>query len=174
MTELASSSLVRVDSDDLASVVRRGPMRYIDPAAWLVRQAVERALTEAPAEYARPGSIGIVGVSEHATLQSLREVAHAAAEGSVSPLRFIAASPGTLLGLCCAEFGFRGPSLLLTMPLERGLEVARTLARGWLSGSSPAATAVAMTTYSFDEVTGHSATCQLLALPQPLEETTSL
>jgi hypothetical protein len=148
-------------------------MRYADPAAWLVKHTVATALEEAsPTSLLNPPSapVGIIGVSEYATRQSLREVARGASEGAVSPSRFVAASPGTLVGLSCTEFGFRGPSLLLTMPTGPGRELALTLAREWLSSSPQAAAAVAITTYTVTEPDGHVATCQFFTLrSQPSE-----
>jgi hypothetical protein len=148
-------------------------MRYADPAAWLVRHTVAKALEEASetSPFNPPRApVGIIGVSEQATLQSLGEVARGAREGAVSPSRFVAASPGTLVGLSCTEFGFRGPSLLLTMPAGPGRELALTLAREWLSGSPTAAGAVVIATYAFSESDGHFATCQLFTLrSQPSE-----
>ncbi|WIV54928.1 hypothetical protein [Amycolatopsis nalaikhensis] len=131
-------------------------VRYADPAAWLVCDLVGRALRDWPGDR---GPLAVLGVSEYATGDTLRRVAADVGKGTVSPLRFVAASPGTLVGLSCLQFGLHGPSLLLTMPPAEGLPVARVLAARWLSGAAPA---VLLVTHEVDRSGTHRGTCELL------------
>lgn len=101
-------------------------VRYADPAAWLVCDLVGQVLRDWPGEHE---PVGVLGVSEYATGDTLRRVAAEVVKQVVSPLRFVAASPGTLIGLSCLQFGLHGPSLLLTMPPVDGVPVARVLMR---------------------------------------------
>lgn len=131
-------------------------VRYADPAAWLVCDLVGRALRDWPGDR---GPLAVLGVSEYATGDTLRRVAADVGKGTVSPLRFVAASPGTLVGLSCLQFGLHGPSLLLTMPPAEGLPVARVLAARWLAGAAPA---VLLVTHEVDRSGTHRGTCELL------------
>lgn len=131
-------------------------VRYADPAAWLVCDLVGRALRDWPGDR---GPLAVLGVSEYATGDTLRRVAADVGKGTVSPLRFVAASPGTLVGLSCLRFGLHGPSLLLTMPPAEGLPVARVLAARWLAGAAPA---VLLVTHEVDRSGTHRGTCELL------------
>lgn len=113
---------------------RRGASFYADPSAWLVIDAVEAALAEAGDRIrGNRAEIGVLSVSERGTLDTMRSVAAAVDRGRVSPLRFAGAGPGSMAGLACILFGFKGPSLVLSMPPEQGRRVAESLARGWLS-----------------------------------------
>jgi hypothetical protein len=158
--EPIATDAVTVVRADLAQVERRGPLKYADPAAWLVRLAVDGARRT----YAGPpdGPVGVIGVSEFATGHSLRAVAADAAAGHSSPRRFVAASPGTLIGLSCIEFGYDGPSMLLTMPETPGRELAAVIAGSWLTGDPPAAARVALVSYVIDAPGVHRATCRWL------------
>lgn len=148
---------VTVVRADLTEVVRRGPLKFADPAAWLVRLAVDEARKELPGPPG--GQVGVIGVSEFATGHSLRAVAADAAGGHSSPRRFVAASPGTLIGLSCVEFGYHGPSMLLTMPEAAGRALASVIAGSWLTGDPPAAARVAVVSYTVDAPDVHRATC---------------
>ncbi|WP_238009392.1 hypothetical protein KZZ52_26225 [Dactylosporangium sp. AC04546] len=138
---------------------RRGVVRYADPAAWLVLDAIAEAAPAVPG-----AAVGLIGVSEHATLHTLRRCAadRAADPAALSPLRFVAASPGTLVGLAAVHLGYTGPSLLLTMPPALGRPVAVTIAQEWLRAGPPAARAVAVATYEVSADGTHVAECTWL------------
>jgi hypothetical protein len=132
------------------------PVRYADPAAWLVRDLVGQALQDWDGDR---GPVALLAVSEYATGDTLRQVGAEVAKRTISPLRFVAASPGTLVGLSCLSFGLHGPSLLLTMPPADGVPVARVLAARWLAGAAPA---VLLVTHEVDRSGTHRGTCELL------------
>ncbi|MCR6488437.1 hypothetical protein M8542_36980 [Amycolatopsis sp. OK19-0408] len=156
---LVAGDPVSVVVADLGDVERRGPRKFADPAAWLVRSALERARPAGPAG----GAVGVIGISEVATRQTLLAVAADAALGHSSPRRFVAAGPGTLIGLGCVELGYTGPSLLLTMPEAPGRELAGVLAEDWLTSEPPAADSVAIVSYTVDAPDAHRATCHWVA-----------
>jgi hypothetical protein len=158
-SSLVATDPVSVVVADLAEVERRGPRKFADPAAWLVRSALERARPALPEDVA----VGVIGISEVATRQTLRAVAADAAQGHSSPRRFVAAGPGTVIGLGCVEFGYTGPSLLLTMPEAPGRELAGVLAEDWLASEPPAAGWVAIVSYTVDAPSVHRATCHWVA-----------
>ncbi|MER5206208.1 hypothetical protein [Streptomyces sp. NPDC002825] len=170
-SRLTGTAPVSVVRGDLAEVERRGPLKFADPAAWLVRSALAEAAQALPAA---PGeTAGIIGVSEFATGQSLRAVAADAVEGHSSPRRFVAASPGTLVGLSSIEFGHVGPTLLLTMPEEPGWALAHTIAESWLTGEVPSTTWVAIVSYTVEASGAHRATCRWVSAPSPAGEVAS-
>ena len=86
---------------------------YADPVAWLISSTVLQLLAQVGDEDSR-GRTGLIVASETATAETMRDVAAAAVHGRVSPMRFAAASPGTVVGVACATAGLRGPALLLT------------------------------------------------------------
>src|SRR5262249_52275213 len=53
--------------------------------------------------------------------------------GSSSPIRYPASNAGSLAGLTAIALGFRGPTLMLTLPAARGVPVGLLLAEAWLS-----------------------------------------
>jgi Beta-ketoacyl synthase, N-terminal domain len=112
---------------------RNAPSFYADPAAWLVVAAVQEALAAcAENPLSTPDEVGVVAVSPVCTAHTMRAIAHSAADGLVSPLRFAGASPGILAGLACIRWKLRGPTLTLTMDPASGLDIAATVAGGWL------------------------------------------
>ena len=108
-------------------------MRFADPAAWATALASLRALaaTEVPWQ-AWSDEIGMVAISADGPRQVLLQVAHASLAGSMSALRFPAASPGTLAGLACIVGGLRGPSLNFTLTPARGVPVGAAQVVRWL------------------------------------------
>lgn len=119
---------------DLFEARIRATIRYADPAAWTTATAVARALS-GRADLSGPiaHEIGIVVVSDCGAAETMNVVAAAAVEGFSSPLRYPAASPGSLAGVACIAFGFRGPTLNLTMLPHQGIPVALQISAGWLS-----------------------------------------
>lgn len=52
--------------------------------------------------------------------------------GRVSPSAFINANAGAALAICCTSFGFRGPTMNLTMPAAQARTLVDVLAARWL------------------------------------------
>jgi hypothetical protein len=169
---------------------RDARIRAADPACWAVLDAIGMALSglagdarpDGPAsrQPCPPGEeaagardaglpessqVGVIVVSEHATLETLRRYAADTVSGRISPRRFVAAGPGTLVGLSCSAYGFGGPSLLLTMPSELGRSLSVELARQWLSGPRPQAEAVALVLHRRSPEGRHRAECLWLRAP---------
>lgn len=110
------------------------PSFYADPAAWLAVEAVAVALGDAPVAVADAAEdTGVLAVSAMATTSTVRAIRRGAARGRVSPLRFAGANPGSLAGLVCIRYGFRGPSLTLSMPPDEAWPVP-AIRRTWLAG----------------------------------------
>lgn len=110
--------------------VRRA-VRYADPSSWAMANAVDAALTASP----RPldtNRVALVNLGLQGPSEAMAQVAGSVREGSVSPVRFPAASPSAAVALSCIAWGIRGPTLSLLQPLRQGLPVALALARGWL------------------------------------------
>jgi hypothetical protein len=122
---------------DPAAFARNGPSLFADPVAWLVCDAVDRAVEESRQDLAGlRDQVGIIAVSEFATLGTMRSIAHTARNGRVSPLRFAGSNPGALAGVPCLSRGFRGPSLTLSMSPADGVEPAVAIASGLLSSGA--------------------------------------
>jgi 3-oxoacyl-(acyl-carrier-protein) synthase len=125
-------------TDDLAARHSR-PSFYADPAAWLAVEAVAAALDQAALDQAAAAvtaaaeEVGVLAVSATATTHTMRGIRRTAATGRVSPLRFAGANPGSLAGLVCLQYGFRGPSLTLSMHPDQAWPVP-TIRRDWLHG----------------------------------------
>ena len=122
---------------DLFEARIRATIRYADPAAWTTATAVARAVSgRVDLSGALAHEIGIVVVSDSGAAETMNVVAAAAMEGFSSPLRYPAANPGSVAGVACIAFGFRGPTLNLTMLAEQGIPVALQMITGWLSRGS--------------------------------------
>lgn len=111
---------------------------YADPVAWLATAVVDQALRhEEQADSLGsvldlPEQVGVIAVSNHCTIETMRSVATAAPRGRVSPLQFAGANPGSLAGLVCMRWKFRGPTLALSMNLADGVPAALVAATAWL------------------------------------------
>jgi hypothetical protein len=64
--------------------------------------------------------------------------------GSSSPIRFPASNAGSLAGIAAIGFALRGPTLMLTLPPDRGAGLASLLADAWLGRDQAAAVAIAV------------------------------
>lgn len=107
-------------------------VRYADPISWIGATAVGRALAGVGNGIAEiKHTVGVIGVSEFGPAEATAAVAEASAAGFSSPLRYPAANAGSLAGVTCIAQGFRGPTMVLTMPAKTGVETALTLAGGW-------------------------------------------
>jgi hypothetical protein len=121
-------------SPDMFEARTRATVRYADPAAWIIANAVARAL----ATFGHPlttyqHEVGMVVVSDQGPSTAMGEIQAAASAGFSSPLRYAASNPGSLVAVTCIAFGFRGPTLNLTMRPEDGVPVAIELCAGWLT-----------------------------------------
>jgi hypothetical protein len=105
-------------------------IRYADPAAWRVVAAVADAASPVRAAGDR---VGVVVTSADGPVEAMAAMCEAARGGSSSPIRFPASNAGSLAGLACIALGFRGPTLMLTMPPARGVPIALLLAETWLT-----------------------------------------
>jgi hypothetical protein len=111
----------------------RATVRYADPAAWTTATAVANALDGAEELLASlQHEIGMIAISDQGPGGTMAEVLAEGSRGFSQPMHYAAASPGTLVGVPCIAFGFRGPTMNLTMAPEDGIPVALTLCAGWL------------------------------------------
>ena len=118
---------------DLFEARARIAVRFADPAAWITATAVARAISAAK-DSLLPclHDVGVVVVSDQGPGTTMAEVCAAAKTGLSSPLRYAASSPGSLAGVSCIAFGFRGPTLNLTMGIDDGLPTALQMCSTWL------------------------------------------
>jgi len=130
---LAVIGFGEVSTTDPAEFSRNGPSFFADPVAWLVTAAVEQALGRCREDVLTVSdNIGVLVVSEVCTLETMRSIARAATRGRISPLRFAGANPGSLASVACIRWGFRGPTLTLSMSHAAGVEPAVIVAGSWL------------------------------------------
>ena len=52
-------------------------------------------------------------------------------KGKVAPFHFISANAGAAISTCCTTFGFKGPTLNLTMPND-DFNIAKSIAESWI------------------------------------------
>jgi hypothetical protein len=108
-------------------------IRYADPASWLTANAVANAMDPVrEAVLAAHDRTGIVVTSAEGPVEAMAAMHEAALAGSSSPIRFPASNAGSLAGIPSIAFGFRGPTLMLTLPPDRGVPVGLLLAEAWL------------------------------------------
>jgi hypothetical protein len=144
----------------------RSIVRYADPVAWITATAVARALTNMkdPDALARD-CVAVVAISECGPSETMDVVAEAAVAGSSSPLRYPAANPGSLIGVTCIAFGFRGPTLDFIMPPSDAVPLGLVMADAWLKRR--AASVVVLATHARRATREHVARCLLLSLKDP-------
>ena len=112
----------------------RAIVRYADPAAWTTATAVANALAGAEELSAKwQHEIGMIAISDQGPGGTIAEVLAEGSRGFSQPMHYAAASPGTLVGVPCIAFGFRGPTMNLTMVPQDGIPMALTLCVGWLA-----------------------------------------
>jgi hypothetical protein len=127
----------------------RATIRYADAAAWTTAAAIARATADSgPLIDDCRHDVGVAAVSDHGPADTMAQVQANAEQGFSSPLRYAAASPGTLAGVACIAFGFRGPTLNLAMRPRDGARVALLMARAWLGRGT--ARACILASYSAD------------------------
>ncbi|MCP3803125.1 hypothetical protein NLX83_27995 [Allokutzneria sp. A3M-2-11 16] len=149
--------MIRIESADPTKAPRRISGVYADPVAWLITDAVAAVLNTRGA--LDPTTVGVLVVSEHSTEHTQRLVAETVAQGRISPMRFAAAGPGSLVGVVCAAFGFQGPTLMLSMSAEHATPVVDALLSDWLHDS---AEHVIVVTHDIAEDGRHSVTCSVV------------
>jgi hypothetical protein len=131
---LAGSGDADTPHPELIDAKARATIRYADPSAWIIAVAVARA-TAGAATWLGPDrdDVGMVMVSDQGPRDTMAQVEEAARAGFSSPLRYAAAVPGSLVGVSCIAFRFRGPTLNLTMPPHLAIPTMLLIARGWLT-----------------------------------------
>jgi hypothetical protein len=113
----------------------RAGVRNADPVVWPALQAVgrlyraNRARLEPHADHI--GMIYYGSAFPKTTAQ--RVMTDVRESGRVSPTAFIHANAGAALSICCTRFGFRGPTMNLTMPAGRARLLVDALAERWLA-----------------------------------------
>jgi len=119
-------------------------VRYADPTAWVTATAVARAVAPVHEQVAAvKDRIGVVTTSAEGPVETQAAVAEAARAGFASPLRYPAGSPGSLAGVSCIAFGFRGPTLNLLHAPGEGVPLGLFLASRWLDRQTAALVVVA-------------------------------
>lgn len=137
---------------------------YADPVSWLVAEAVERAVGRSPQDLrAIADDVATITISDFCTTATMRQIAAGVRSGRLSPLRFSAATPGAVGSLPAMSFGFKGPSVTLSMRPEKGLPVAVTVAGSWLA-TGLAAFAV-LASHDVDATGGHAVTSVIITGP---------
>src|SRR5580704_7877769 len=100
----------------------------------MTASAVARAFSERGDLLTGPlPGVGMVLVSDRGPAVTMMEVQTGATTGFVSPMRYAASNAGSLAGVACIAFGFRGPTLNLTMLPEIGVPIALQICSGWLA-----------------------------------------
>jgi hypothetical protein len=107
-------------------------VRYADPAAWVIATAVAHAMAPLQSALADRKGIGMIVICESGPAESIANVGDAARQGFGSALRYPAANPGSVLGLSCIAFGFRGPTLCLLVAPDTGVPYGLFMAAQWL------------------------------------------
>jgi len=109
-------------------------IRYADPASFTTATAVARALAaRRETVLAVRDRVGVIAISADGPVEAMAAMTQAGREGTSSPIRFPASNAGALAGVISIGFTLRGPTLLLTLPPERGVPVGLLLARAFLS-----------------------------------------
>jgi hypothetical protein len=147
---------------ELFSAQTRASVRYGDPAAWITAAAALRATRGLGNLLAQSlHETGTVVVSDQGPDATMAALQAATSTGFSSPLRFAAASPGSMVGVVCIAIGFRGPTLYLAMRPEEGIPVALEMCAGWLARG--VARGMVVATFKSDRPGTGSARAVLLA-----------
>jgi hypothetical protein len=119
--------------EQLDPEVRNG-VRNADPTVWPVLESVGQLYRahcmQLEAHLDHVGMIHFGSAYPKATAQ--RVTADVARSGRVSPAAFINANAGAAVSLCCTRFGFRGPTMAVTMPTADAKTLVDVLATQWL------------------------------------------
>jgi hypothetical protein len=117
---------------ELFDAAIRAKVRYADPVAWTTAAAVARALAGIRNRSALADEVAVVVSSDVGPQEAMTALADAARNNFSSPLRYPAAAPGSLAGVSCIAFGFRGPTLNFILPPVRAVLPGFLVAAGWL------------------------------------------
>ncbi|MFT3774345.1 MAG: hypothetical protein QM820_53980 [Minicystis sp.] len=110
-----------------------GAIRYADPASWTTATAIAQAITaQRDAVLAAHDRVGVIVTSAEGPVEAMAAMNDAAKSGSSSPIRFPASNAGSLAGIPSIGFTFRGPTLMLTLPPDRGVPIGLLLADAWI------------------------------------------
>jgi len=121
------------DGTRAAAEAALAAIRYGDPASWTTATAVARAVaSRRDAVLAAHDRVGVIVTSAEGPVEAMAAMCQAAREGSSSPIRFPASNAGALAGISSIAFTFRGPTLMLTLPADRGVPVGLMLADAWI------------------------------------------
>ena len=109
-------------------------VRYADPVAWTTATAIAHAVAAhaGPMRESR-NRVAVFVASTQGPAESIASVAAGTRDGFPSPLRYPAANPGSLVGVTCIAFGFRGPTLNLLAPPDRSVWLGLLMAGHWLN-----------------------------------------
>ena len=128
----SAESSKRADFEKVAKVnAALGAIRYADPASFTVATAVAQALQSAglpdPSH-----DVAMMTISPDGPVEAMAWMTQAGREGTSSPIRFPASNAGSLVGMPSIAFGFRGPTMMFTLPPARVVPVALVLAQAQL------------------------------------------
>jgi hypothetical protein len=121
--------------DDRRAAAEEGlrAIRYADPASWTTATAVARAVAaERDAVLAASDRVGLVVTSAEGPVEAMAAMHEATLTGTSSPIRYPASNAGSLAGIPTIGFTLRGPTMMLTLPAERGVPVGLLLADAWI------------------------------------------
>ena len=112
----------------------RGGLRNADPTVWPVLEAVAQLYrTNLERLEAQRDHVGMIHYgSAYPKVTAQRVITDVSRSGRVSPAAFINANAGAALSICCTRFGFRGPTMNLTMPSAAARTLVDALAARWL------------------------------------------
>jgi hypothetical protein len=145
----------------------RSGVRNADPVVWPVLEAVGR-LYRAHRERLESDAnhVGMIHYgSAYPKTTSRRVMTDVSRTGRVSPVAFINANAGAALSICCTRFGFRGPTMNLTMSAMRARTLADVLAVRWLAQGD--ARHLILVAADFDEAANIRVTAALVARLAP-------
>jgi hypothetical protein len=108
-------------------------VRYADPSAWSIATAAAHALGPVRETLAAARDrVAVVAVCEHGPVGTIEYLADATRRGFTSALRYPAGNPGSLAGVTCIAFGFRGPTLSLLMRPDEGVSAGLFMTGQWM------------------------------------------
>jgi hypothetical protein len=158
---------------DLFEAQTRATVRYADLAAWITAAAIGKAISSLRGLLGGClHQVGLVAVSDQGPATTMAEVNAATTNGFSSPLRYAASSPGSLVGVACIAFGFRGPTLNFTMCPADGVPVALQLCDSWLSRG--VARYMVLATFNAAGLTTGLSRALLLAKPEHIRGSSNL
>lgn len=126
-------AIARVPGQRADAEAALAAIRYADPASWTTATAVAHAVAaQRDAVLAAHDRVGVIVTSAEGPVEAMAAMCEASKSGSSSPIRFPASNAGSLAGLTSIAFTFRGPTIMLTLPADRGVPAGLLLAEAWL------------------------------------------